>query len=177
MPTMRASTPSSPETIRFAIGECSLGFVLVARTAAGLRALLLGEDATTLREALRDRFPRAALHEDGSGLAALVAEVRAFVDAPANGLDAPLDPGGTEFQRTVWRALREIPAGRTATYTEIATRIGRPTAARAVAQACAANPLAIVVPCHRVVGRDGALTGYRWGIERKRALLDRESGG
>ena len=165
------------ETIHYAIGGCSLGLVLAARSAAGVSAVLLGEDREALRGELRGRFPAAALVEDQAGLAPLVAEVSGFMDHPESGFTGALDLRGTEFQRAVWRALREIPAGHTTTYTELARRIGHPSAARAVAQACAANPLAVVVPCHRVVRSDGALSGYRWGVERKRELLERERGG
>lgn len=165
----------SAEAIRFAVGACALGVFLVAQSAGGLSAVLLGDDRDELRRDLQGRLPTATLLEDDARLASLVAEVRAFVDAPAGGLNVSLDLRGTPFQREVWRALQEIPVGSTATYTEIAERIGRPTAVRAVARACAANALAVVVPCHRVLRSDGAPSGYRWGVERKRALLDREN--
>jgi len=161
--------------IHFSIGDSSLGLVLAARSDKGLSAVLFGADRDALRRDLHDRFPGATLTEDDAGLETLVAQVLGVVEAPARGLAVPLDVRGTVFQRTVWQALREIPAGSTVSYSDIANRIGLPTAVRAVAQACAANALAVVVPCHRVVTRDGKLSGYRWGIERKRALLDREA--
>lgn len=162
-------------TIRFAVGECSLGSILVAEGDRGVCAIFLGDDPERLVRDLEDRFPRARLVGGDAGFEALVAKVVGFVEAPALGLDLPLDVRGTAFQQRVWRALREIPAGATATYGEIAARIGAPKAVRAVAGACAANPLAVAIPCHRVVHRDGGLAGYRWGIERKGALLARES--
>jgi AraC family transcriptional regulator of adaptative response/methylated-DNA-[protein]-cysteine methyltransferase len=157
-----------------AVGECSLGSVLVARSRKGVCAILLGDDPDALVGDLQDRFPRARLLPGDPGFDAVVSRVIAFVDAPALGLDLPLDIRGTAFQQRVWQALRQIPAGSTASYAEIARRIGAPTSTRAVAQACAANPLAVAIPCHRVVRRDGGLSGYRWGIERKRQLLDSE---
>jgi AraC family transcriptional regulator of adaptative response/methylated-DNA-[protein]-cysteine methyltransferase len=160
--------------IRFAVGECSLGSILVASTPVGVCAILLGDDPDTLAQDLQDRFPRATFVGGDPAFEAVVSRVVAFVDAPATGLDLPLDVRGTAFQQRVWQALRRIPAGSTASYAEIARRIGAPASARAVAQACAANPLAVAIPCHRVVRRDGGLSGYRWGIERKRELLDRE---
>jgi len=160
--------------IRFAVGECSLGSILVARSAKGVCAILLGDDPAALVRELQDRFPRAVLRGGDAAFEETVARVVGFVDAPALGLDLPLDVRGTAFQQRVWRALREIPTGATATYSEIAARIGAPGSARAVAQACAANPLAVAIPCHRVVRQDGELSGYRWGIERKRTLLRKE---
>jgi len=160
--------------IRFAVGQCSLGLILVARTDRGVCAILLGDDPDTLARELQDRFPRATLIDDDEELDELVARVVEFVEAPATGLDLPLDVRGTAFQRRVWQALREIPAGSTASYTDVAGRIGAPNSVRAVAQACAANPLAVAIPCHRVVRSDGGLSGYRWGVERKRALIQRE---
>ena len=162
------------ETMRYAIGGCSLGLVLAARSEHGVSAVLLGEDHDALRQELKRRFPTPTLVEDGAGLASLVAEVCEFMEAPEGGFTRELDLRGTEFQRAVWQALRQIPAGHTTTYAEIARRIGRPASVRAVAQACAANRLAVVVPCHRVVRSDGGLSGYRWGVERKRELLERE---
>lgn len=161
-------------SIRFAVGQCALGSVLVAATEKGLCALLLGGDSARLLRDLQDRFPKAALIGGDPDFERLVAKVIAFVEAPAIGLDLPLDIRGTAFQRQVWEALRAIPAGATASYTEIAARIGSPKAVRAVARACASNPLAVAIPCHRVVRNDGALSGYRWGVARKRALLARE---
>lgn len=167
------SGPRPRAEIRFAIGESSLGLVLVAQSPAGLCAVLLGDDSRALQHDLQQRFPGAALTESDT-LDTFAGEVVRFVEAPARGLDVPLDLRGTEFQRRVWQALREIPAGSTRSYADIAQRIGKPGSVRAVAQACAANALAVVVPCHRVVRRDGGLSGYRWGVERKRALLERE---
>jgi AraC family transcriptional regulator of adaptative response/methylated-DNA-[protein]-cysteine methyltransferase len=160
--------------IRFAVGECSLGSVLVAASAKGVCAILLGDDPEALVRTLQDRFPNAGLIGGDVSFERLVAKVVGFVEAPGRGLDLPLDIAGTAFQQRVWQALRKIPAGETVTYAEIAGRIGAPKSVRAVAQACAANPIAVAIPCHRVVRSDGALSGYRWGVERKRALLDRE---
>ncbi len=160
--------------IRFAIGECSLGSILVAASERGVCAILLGDDPDALARSLQDRFPKAELRGGEAEFEALVARVIGFVEAPALGLDLPLDIRGTAFQQRVWQALRAIPAGETASYAEIAARIGAPRATRAVAGACAANALAVAIPCHRVVRSDGALSGYRWGVERKRALLERE---
>jgi AraC family transcriptional regulator of adaptative response/methylated-DNA-[protein]-cysteine methyltransferase len=161
--------------IRFAIGECSLGSILVASSDRGVCAIMLGDDPEALGRDLQERFPRAELIGGDAEFEQLVAKVVGLVEAPGLGLDLPLDVQGTAFQQRVWEALREIPAGRTATYGEIAARIGAPGAVRAVAGACAANPLAVAIPCHRVVRTDGSLSGYRWGVERKRALLERES--
>lgn len=160
--------------IHFAVGECSLGSILVAKSAIGICAILLGDDPDALLRDLQDRFAQATLIGGDAGFEKVVAKVVGLVEAPALGLDLPLDVRGTAFQQRVWRALQEIPAGKTASYTEIAQRIGSPKSVRAVAQACGANPLAVAIPCHRVVRTDGALSGYRWGIERKRALLRRE---
>ena len=163
--------------IRFAIGECSLGAILVACSERGVCAILLGDDADTLARDLQDRFPQASLTGGDAEFERLVAQVVGFVEAPGLGLDLPLDVRGTAFQQRVWQALRKIPAGKTASYSDIAARIGSPKSVRAVAQACAANRLAVAVPCHRVVRNDGAVSGYRWGVERKRVLLDREARG
>jgi AraC family transcriptional regulator of adaptative response/methylated-DNA-[protein]-cysteine methyltransferase len=160
--------------IRFAVGECSLGSILVAQSNKGVCAILLGDDPDELVRDLQDRFPRAALVGGDASFERLVAKVVGCVERPAAGFDLPLDVRGTAFQQRVWQALREIPAGTTASYTDIAARIGAPRGARAVAQACAANRLAVAIPCHRVVRTDGALSGYRWGVERKRDLLKRE---
>ena len=165
----------SGEAIRFAVGECSLGAVLVAATARGVCAILLGDDPEALVRELQARFPKAGLTGGDAGFEGWVAQVVGLVEMPGTGLDLPLDIRGTAFQQRVWQALREIPAGSTATYTELARRIGTPRAIRAVAAACAANPLAVAIPCHRVVRLDGGLAGYRWGVERKRALLNREA--
>jgi AraC family transcriptional regulator of adaptative response/methylated-DNA-[protein]-cysteine methyltransferase len=161
--------------IRFAVGECSLGSLLVAATDKGVCAIMLGDDPDALVRDLQDRFPQAQLIGGDDNFEQLVAKVVGFVEAPALGLDLPLDVQGTAFQQRVWQALRAIPPGTTASYTEIAARIGAPRAVRAVAQACASNAMAVAIPCHRVVRQDGALAGYRWGIERKRALLEREA--
>jgi AraC family transcriptional regulator of adaptative response/methylated-DNA-[protein]-cysteine methyltransferase len=163
--------------IRFAVGECTLGAILVARSERGIVAILLGDDAAQLLRDLQERFPRARLVGGDAGFERLVARVVGFVEAPGIGLDLPLDVRGTAFQQRVWDALRRIPAGTTASYAEIAERIGAPGKARAVARACGANPIAVAIPCHRVVRADGGLSGYRWGIERKRALLAREARG
>ncbi|GAA4339834.1 bifunctional DNA-binding transcriptional regulator/O6-methylguanine-DNA methyltransferase Ada [Variovorax defluvii] len=163
--------------IRFAIGQCALGAILVAQSERGVCAIALGDDPDALARELQDRFPRARLIGGDAEFEQLVARVVGFVEAPGVGLDLPLDVRGTAFQRRVWQALREIPPGSTASYAEIAQRIGSPTSVRAVAQACGANPVAVAIPCHRVVRSDGALSGYRWGVERKRALLAREATG
>jgi AraC family transcriptional regulator, regulatory protein of adaptative response / methylated-DNA-[protein]-cysteine methyltransferase len=162
------------EEIRFAVGETSLGAILVASSRKGVVSILLGDEPDQLVRNLQDRFARAHLVGGDRDYEALVARVVGFVEAPHIGLDLPLDVRCTAFEQRVWQALREIPAGRTISYTEIARRIGSPRAARAVAGACAANNLAIAIPCHRVVRHDGALSGYAWGAERKRELLDRE---
>ena len=162
-------------SIRFAVGECSLGSILVAATDTGVCAILLGDNPDTLVRDLQDRFRKARLIGADKTFEQLVARVVGFVEAPALPLELPLDVRGTVFQQRVWRALRQIPAGSTATYTEIARRIGAPKAVRAVAQACASNAIAVAIPCHRVVRSDGALSGYRWGVKRKRALLAREA--
>ena len=161
--------------ICFAVGECSLGSILVAQSERGVCAILLGDDPDELARDLQDRFPRANLIGGDAKFERLVSKVVGFVEAPALGLGLPLDVRGTAFQQRVWQALREIPAGSTASYTDIANRIGSPNSVRAVAQACAANAFAVAVPCHRVVKNDGALSGYRWGVHRKRALLKREA--
>lgn len=163
--------------IRFAFGRSSLGLVLVAASEKGVCAILFGEEREELRRDLGRRFPQAMLKSGDNDFANLVAAVVAFVEAPKRGLELSLDLQGTAFERRVWEALREIPAGSTTSYRAIAERIGKPTAARAVARACAANHLAVAVPCHRVIRSDGSVSGYRWGIELKRLLLARESGG
>jgi AraC family transcriptional regulator of adaptative response/methylated-DNA-[protein]-cysteine methyltransferase len=173
--TYRAGGPNTE--IRFAIGECSLGSILVAASEIGVCAISLGDDPDALVRDLQDRFPRAVLVGGDAEFEALIARVVGFVEAPALGLDLPLDVRGTAFQQRVWQALRDIPPGSTASYAEITGRIGSPKAVRAVAGACAANPLAVAIPCHRVVRTDGGLSGYRWGVERKRALLQREVAG
>ena len=164
------------ETIQHAIGQCSLGCVLVAATGRGVCAILLGDDGAALQADLRARFPKAALRDAGPEFAGWVAQVVAFVEHPgsSDALALPLDIRGTVFQRRVWEVLRAIPPGETLSYAAVAARLGQPTAVRAVAGACAANALAVAVPCHRVVASTGALAGYRWGVHRKRALLGRE---
>ena len=161
--------------IRFAVGQCSLGAILVAASDKGIAAILLGEDPETLVHDLEDRFPNANLIGGDRSFEEVMAKVVGLVEAPEVGLDLPLDVRGTAFQHRVWQALREIPVGTTATYTEIAMKIGMPKAVRAVATACAANKIAVAIPCHRVVRNDGSLSGYRWGVERKRKLIEREA--
>lgn len=162
-------------SIRFAVGECSLGSILIAATDKGICSIMFGDDPELLMRDLQDRFPAANLIGADAGFERVVADVVGLVESPTRGLDLPLDVRGTAFQRRVWQALREIPVGTTATYADVAHRIGAPSAVRAVARACASNPIAVAIPCHRVVRRDGALSGYRWGVERKRALLEREA--
>lgn len=161
--------------IHFALAACSLGAILVASTGLGICAILIGDDPAALLRDLQDRFPRAELVGADRSYEATVARVIALVEAPRLGLDLPLDVRGTAFQQRVWQALREIAPGTTVSYAELARRIGAPQGARAVAGACAANALAVAIPCHRVVRNDGALSGYRWGVERKQALLEREA--
>jgi AraC family transcriptional regulator of adaptative response/methylated-DNA-[protein]-cysteine methyltransferase len=160
--------------IRYAVSRCSLGSIAVAASDKGVCAILLGDAAAPLLTDLQKRFPDARLVEAGQSLAPLVAKVVKHVESPRAELDVPLDARGTDFQQRVWLALRTIPVGATVTYTDIAGQIGAPKSVRAVAQACGANPIAVAIPCHRVVRTDGGLSGYRWGIERKRALLARE---
>lgn len=161
--------------IRFAIGQCSLGAILVAQSHRGICAIMLGDDPDTLLRDLQDQFARAQLVGGDAAFERLVAQVIGFVETPSVGLNLPLDVRGTAFQERVWQALRDVPAGTTVSYGQIAERIGAPTAVRAVAQACGANRIAVAIPCHRVVRRDGDISGYRWGVERKRQLLERES--
>jgi len=164
------------QAIRYAIGTCSLGPVLVAASEKGVCAILFGDEPESLGKELQVMFPRARLIGGDKAFEELTAKVLAFVEDPAKGLDMPLDVRGTAFQHRVWEALRRIPVGSTASYAEIAAKIGAPQAVRAVARACATNRIAVAIPCHRVVRSDGGLSGYRGGVERKRALLDKESG-
>ncbi len=175
MPPASYRAGGSNMRIRFAIGECMLGSILVAQSARGICAILLGDDPDELLADLQARFPRAELIGGENDFERVVAYVVGFVQAPGMDFDLPLDIQGTAFQQRVWTALRRIPPGQTLSYTELAHRIGTPAAIRAVASACAANPLAVAIPCHRVVRSNGGLAGYRWKIERKRALLDIEA--
>ncbi len=163
------------EEIKFAVGQSSLGAILVASSTKGVAAILLGDDPEALVQNLQDRFPKAHLIGADRDYEELIARIVGFVEKPGIGLDLPLDLRGTAFQRRVWRALQAIPVGTTASYAEVARRIGAPKSVRAVAGACASNNLALAVPCHRVIRNDGGLSGYAWGIARKRALLDREA--
>jgi AraC family transcriptional regulator of adaptative response/methylated-DNA-[protein]-cysteine methyltransferase len=163
------------EEIRFAVGQSSLGAILVASSAAGVVAILIGDDPDALARDLQDRFRNARLIGGDAAYEQLVARVVGLVEAPNLGLDLPLDVRGTAFQQRVWQALRAIPAGQTVSYAEIARAIGAPKSVRAVAGACAANKLAVAIPCHRVVRTDGAPSGYAWGVERKRTLIAREA--
>jgi AraC family transcriptional regulator of adaptative response/methylated-DNA-[protein]-cysteine methyltransferase len=162
------------ETVQYAVSDCSLGVVLVAATSVGVCALLLGEDPGALVEALTRQFPHAALVQASATMSGALRDAIAAVDSPRPGSDVPLDIRGTVFQQRVWEALRAIPHGETCSYQAVAARIGRPGAARAVARACAQNPLAVLVPCHRVCRADGTAGGFRWGLAKKRALLARE---
>lgn len=161
--------------ISFAVGECSLGAILVAATDKGVCAISMGDDPDALVRELQDRFPRAELIGGDDQFESMVAQVIGFVESPNVGLSLPLDIRGTVFQTRVWQALRKIPAGQTVSYTDIARQIGSPKAVRAVASACASNTIAVAIPCHRVVRNDGGLSGYRWGVERKRKLIEREA--
>lgn len=165
---------TTPTTIFFTIGACSLGSILVAQSDRGVCSILIGEDPARLAEDLRTQSPKANLIDE-QGHEELVAQVAGLIEKPGAGLDLPLDVQGTAFQQLVWDAVRRIPPGSTASYTQIARQIGAPGAVRAVAQACGANTLAVAIPCHRVIRNDGSLSGYRWGVERKRALLAREA--
>jgi AraC family transcriptional regulator of adaptative response/methylated-DNA-[protein]-cysteine methyltransferase len=175
MTPSRYRAGGADEELRFAVGQSSLGAILVASSAKGVAAILMSDDPDALLRDLQDRFPRARLIGGDPDYERLVAQVVGFVEAPQIGLDLPLDIRGTAFQQRVWQALREIPSGRTASYAEIARKIGAPKAVRAVAGACAANNLAVAIPCHRVVRNDRALSGYAWGVDRKRALIEREA--
>ena len=160
--------------VRFAVGQCTLGAILVAQSQFGICAILLGDDPDALVRGLQDQFPKARLIGGDESFEQLIAQVVGFVEAPSLGLNLPLDIQGTAFQERVWQALREIPPGATVSYAQVAARIGQPKAVRAVAQACGANHIAVAIPCHRVVRNTGELSGYRWGVDRKRELLRRE---
>jgi AraC family transcriptional regulator of adaptative response/methylated-DNA-[protein]-cysteine methyltransferase len=160
--------------IRWSTAATPLGELIVAATPQGICMIEFDDGETTAEARVGARFPKAAVTRADAELAAYVAAVASFVELPARGLDLPLDIQGTAFQRRVWQALQAIPAGETASYGEIARRLGQPTAVRAVARACASNGIALAIPCHRVIGSDGALSGYRWGVDRKRDLLERE---
>jgi AraC family transcriptional regulator of adaptative response/methylated-DNA-[protein]-cysteine methyltransferase len=162
-------------TIYFAIGDCFLGSILVAQSSKGVCAILMGDDPGELLRDLQDRFPRAELKGGDQDFEQVIAQVISYIEEPGQGLSLPLDIRGTSFQQRVWQALREIPPGQTRNYTDIGKKIGAPKAVRAVASACAANALAVVIPCHRVVRSDGSLSGYRWGVERKRTLIELEA--
>ena len=180
---MRASPHRSEksETIRHVRARCSIGTILVATTDKGVCAILLGDSPQALERDLQARFPQATLRRGDTqrdeALQQLVSRVVSSIETPAGAWDLALDVRGTPFQRRVWRALQSIPPGTTASYTDIARRIGQPKAVRAVAQACGANAIAVAIPCHRVIRGDGTLSGYRWGTQRKRALLGREAAG
>jgi len=163
------------EAISYAIGSTAIGKALVAQSESGVCAILLGDTDEQVRVELGATFPAARLSEDRNGLKAVLDQVALFIEDPVLGLGVQLDVRGTLFQQQVWKALRDIPAGETVSYAEVAERVGQPDAPRAVAGACAANVLAVAIPCHRVVCGDGSLSGYRWGVERKRELLRRES--
>lgn len=174
MPAQTFRSGGAGVQIRFAVGESALGSILVAASEKGICAILMGNDPNELAHNLQHRFPKAQLIGGDSEFEKWVAQVVGFVENPKLGLNLPLDIQGTVFQQRVWQALREIPLGETRNYTEIAQRIGLPKAARAVALACGANRHAVAIPCHRVVRTDGGISGYRWGVERKRALLQKE---
>ncbi|KAA0967908.1 methylated-DNA--[protein]-cysteine S-methyltransferase [Pseudomonas sp. ANT_H12B] len=165
----------STSSIRYISGTSSLGVLMLAFSAKGLCALLLGDDLATLERDLARRFPGKQTPQRDEGLMPALEQTLYHLENPRTVLDLPLDLSGSVFQRRVWNALRQIPVGETASYREIALQLGQPTAFRAVANACGANPLAVIVPCHRVLRQDGSLGGYRWGLERKRQLLDREA--
>ena len=173
-PMMMGAAEANEHEMRFAVTPSRLGWVLVAATELGIHGIDLGIAPATITERLRARFPEARLREGDAACAAWAAEVAAFIEAPGTDLDLPLAIEGSALQRSVWRTLRGTPPGRTASYGEVAKLVGAPATAQEVAQACASNPFAIAIPCHRVVRAGGALAGYRWGLERKRLLLERE---
>jgi AraC family transcriptional regulator of adaptative response/methylated-DNA-[protein]-cysteine methyltransferase len=180
-PAILGMTPSkfrnggAREEIKFAVGQCSLGAILVAQSKRGICAISLGDDPESLLRDLQDQFPQAHLMGGDRDFEGTVARVIGLVDSPSTGFNLPLDVRGTAFQQRVWKALADIPIGSQLSYTELARRIGAPKSVRAVAQACGANRLALAIPCHRVVRQDGELAGYRWGIDLKRRLLERET--
>jgi AraC family transcriptional regulator, regulatory protein of adaptative response / methylated-DNA-[protein]-cysteine methyltransferase len=161
--------------ISYCIARCSLGFILIARTERGICAISLGAEPTSLRQDLERRFPEATLRVVQVSEDALLGRALALVESPQEKGEVPLDLHGTPFQKRVWQALRDTGPGYTTTYAGIAARIGATRAVRAVARACAANPIAVAIPCHRVIRSDGTISGYRWGIQRKQALLEREA--
>jgi AraC family transcriptional regulator of adaptative response/methylated-DNA-[protein]-cysteine methyltransferase len=171
----RHSRSGAAAAVRYATAQTPIGCVLVARSDKGVRAVLLGDDAGRLAEDLKSRMPGAKLEDGDDACAYIAATLAAHVEDPSVPLDFTLDAQGTPFQKRVWKALRAIPAGMTISYGELARQVGAPESVRAVASACGANPIALAVPCHRVVSKDGSLGGYRWGVERKRALLEKES--
>lgn len=176
LPATETTAPATADRIQYAIGPCSLGLLLVAESAKGLCAILLDDNEAALVADLRSRFPHATIVAAADDMPDVLAAAVELIETPGTPISAALDPRGTSFQRKVWQALRDIPAGQTASYADVAQRIGSPGSARPVAQACAANPLAVAIPCHRVVRNDGSLSGYRWGVNRKRELLAREKG-
>jgi AraC family transcriptional regulator of adaptative response/methylated-DNA-[protein]-cysteine methyltransferase len=163
-----------PELVKVITSTCSLGIILVASTAKGVCAIFLGDDAEILSQELQTKLPYQKIIHDASDQT-VIAKVINFIESPTMSLDLVLDTQGTPFQKMVWDALQQIPLGQTASYTQIAQKIGLPKAARAVARACGANMVSLAIPCHRVIGNNGVLTGYRWGIERKQILLQREA--
>ena len=179
-PFHRPATPPedslcSREKLYFAVDNTSLGAVLVASSLKGVVCIILGDEPAQLIQNVQDRFPEASMINAGADYKSIIARVIAMVETPGIDLDLPMDIRGTAFQQQVWQALRAIPPGQTMSYADVARHIDQPTSARAVAGACAANGIAVAIPCHRVVRQDGALSGYRWGIERKRILLAREA--
>jgi AraC family transcriptional regulator of adaptative response/methylated-DNA-[protein]-cysteine methyltransferase len=175
MTPTRYRSGGTAEVIRFAVGQCTLGAILVASSEKGVVSILIDDNPDALVRDLQDRFPKARIIGGDPDYELLVARVVGLIETPGLGFDLPLDVRGTAFQRRVWQALRDVPAGRTVSYTDIARKIKLPKSVRAVAGACAANNIAVAIPCHRVVRNDGSLSGYRWGIERKRILIDRET--
>jgi len=170
-----STLPLSANAVHFAFGSCELGTLLAARSSRGICAILLGDSPEVLLHELQSRFPQAQLTAAGADFEQQLASIARLIETPADGFDLPLDVRGSVFQERVWAALQQIPAGTTVSYSQLASRIGAPNAVRAVASACAANCLAVAIPCHRVVRQDGSLSGYRWGIARKRQLLEREA--